>query len=156
MDKMRKLLESVDACADRLEALNTRFTNLASDSTRESVEAWRRVKEKVEFDQTVEKKEVGSGPDVKSIAIELLEKQGHSLEDVIDILMSDHEIEITIDGLAQSIGKQAYVAALRKDAGDLLGNAISYSQIASLWNDLDRPAFGGESWTARSVSILVE
>jgi hypothetical protein len=156
MDKMRKLLESVDACADRLEALNTRFSNLASDSTRESVEAWRRVKERVEFDQTTEKKEEGSGLDVSSIAVELLEKQGHSLEDVIDILMSDHGIEVTIECLAQMIGKQAYIAALRKDAGDLLGNAISYSQIASLWNDLDRPAFGGESWTARSVSILVE
>lgn len=156
MDKMRKLLESVDACADRLEALNARFSHLATDSTRESVEAWRRVKEQVEFDQTVDKKEVDSGPDVKSIAVTLLETQGHSLEDVIDILLSDHDIEITIDGLAQAIGKQVYIAALRKDARDLLGNAISYAQIANLWNDLDRPALGGENWTARSVSILVE
>ncbi|MCW8945017.1 MAG: hypothetical protein OQL27_09615 [Sedimenticola sp.] len=156
MDKMRKLLESVDACADRLDALNTRFSNLATDATRESVEAWRKAKDQVVFDQTEEKKEPKEGPDVKTIAVELLEKQGHGLEDVIDILMSDHQIEMTIESLAQTIGKQAYIAALRKDASDLLGNAISYAQIANLWNDLDRPAFGGETWTARSVSILVE
>ncbi|MCW8847357.1 MAG: hypothetical protein OQK42_00285 [Sedimenticola sp.] len=156
MDKMRKLRESVDACADRLDALNNRFSNLATDATRESVETWRKVKDKIVFDQTEEKKEPTAGPDVKSIATELLEKQGHGLEDVIDILMSDHNIELTIDNLVQTIGKQVYITALRKDAGDLLGNAISYSQIASLWNDLGRPAFGGDSWTARSVSILVE
>ncbi|WP_428605977.1 hypothetical protein [Sedimenticola sp.] len=156
MDKMRKLFETVDACADRLDQLNNRFAHLASESTHESVETWKKVKDRILFDYGDEKKAHDSGPDVKAIAIELLEKQGHSLEDVIDLLKSDHDIEVDIAGLAQTIGKTAYVAALRKDAGDLLSNAISFAQIASLWNDLDRPAFGGENWTARSVSILVE
>lgn len=156
MDKMRKLFESVDACADRLEALNSQFADLASDSTRQSVEAWRNLKESVIFDHNESRKESGEGVAIKAIAIDLLERQGHGLEDVIDLLMSDHNIEIDIKSLAQTIGKQAYIAALRRDAADLLDNSISYNQIASLWNDLDRPAFGSENWTGRSVSILVE
>ncbi|MCW8906973.1 MAG: hypothetical protein OQL28_06970 [Sedimenticola sp.] len=156
MDKMRKLFESVDACADRLEELNSQFTDLASDSTRQSVESWRNLKESVLFDHTEASKTPAEGPDIKAIAIDLLENQGHGLEDVIDLLMSDHSVEIDIKGLAQLIGKEAYIAALRRDAADLLSNSISYNQIASLWNDLDRPAFGGENWTGRSVSILVE
>lgn len=156
MDKMRKLFESVDACADRLEELNSQFANLASDSTRQSVETWRNLKESVIFDHNESRKASGEGVAIKAIAIDLLERQGHGLEDVIDLLMSDHNIEIDIKSLAQTIGKQAYIAALRRDAADLLNNSISYNQIANLWNDLDRPAFGGENWTGRSVSILVE
>ncbi len=156
MDRMRKLFESMDACADRLDQLNNRFAHLATESTCESVETWRKVKDRILFDYAEEQKVHASGPDIKAIAIELLEKQGHSLEDVIDILMSDHDVQINIGGLARTIGRTAYIAALRKDVADLLNNAISFNQIASLWNDLDRPAFGGESWTARSVSILVE
>lgn len=156
MDKMRKLFESVDACADRLDQLNNRFAHLATESTHESVETWRRVKDRILFDYGDEKKAHESGPDIKAIAIELLEKQGHSLEDVLDTLKTDHGMEIDIAGLAQVIGRTVYISALRKDAADLLNNAISFSQIASLWNDLDRPAFGGENWTARNVSILVE
>ena len=156
MDKMRKLFESVDACAERLDQLNNRFAHLATESTHESVETWRRVKDRILFDYGDEKKVHESGPDIKAIAIELLEKQGHSLEDVLDTLKADHGVEINIAGLAQVIGRTVYISALRKDAADLLNNAISFSQIASLWNDLDRPAFGGENWTARNVSILVE
>lgn len=156
MDKMRKLFESVDACADRLEELNNQFADLASDSTRKSVESWRNLKEAVYFDYTESSKAPAEGPDIKAIAVDLLENQGHGLEDVIDLLMSDHKVEIDIRGLAQLIGKQVYIAALRRDAADLLDNSISFNQIASLWNDLDRPAFGGENWTGRNVSILVE
>jgi hypothetical protein len=156
VDKIRKLLESVDACAERLEQLNNRFAHLATESTHESVETWKKVKDRIQFDYGDEKKVYASGPDVQAMAIELLEKQGHNLEDVIDILVTEHDIEINIEGLAQTIGRTAYIAALRRDAAELLKNAISYSQIANLWNDLDRPAFGGENWTARSVAILVE
>jgi len=156
MEKMRKLFESVDACADRLDQLNNRFAHLATESTHESVETWRRAKDRILFDHSDENKEHEGGPDIKAIAIELLEKQGHSLEDVLDMLRTDHGVDIDISGLVQIIGRTVYVTALRKDAADLLGNAISFTQIASLWNDLDRPAFGGESWTARNVSILVE
>lgn len=156
MDKLRKLFDTVDACADRLDQLNNRFAHLATESTHESVETWRKVKDRILFDYGDEKKVHDSGPDVRAIAVELLEKKGHSLEDVIDILATDHDVQINMEGLAQTIGRTVYIAALRKDAADLLDNAISLSQIANLWNDLDRPAFGGESWTARSVSILVE
>lgn len=156
MDKMRKLFESVDACADRLEQLNNRFAHLATESTHESVETWRRTKDRILFDYADEKKEHESGLDIKAIATELLEKQGHSLEDVLDTLRADHGVDIDIAGLVQAIGRTVYISALRKDVVDLLNNAISCTQIANLWNDLDRPAFGGESWNARNVSILVE
>jgi hypothetical protein len=156
MDKIRKLFESVDACADRLDQWNNRFAHLATEATHESVETWKKVKDRILFDYGDEKKVHDSGPDIQAIATELLEKQGHNLEDVIDILATEHDVQIDMQLLAQAIGRTVYIGALRKDAAELINNAISYAQIASLWNDLDRPAFGGESWTARSVAILVE
>lgn len=156
MDKIRKLFESVDACAERLEQLNERFAHLATESTHESVETWQKVKDRIQFDYTEEKKQYSNGPDIKALALDLLEKQGHGLEDTVDILVTDHDIEMNTAGLAQIIGRTAYIAALRRDATDLIGNSISLTQIATLWNDLDRPAIGGENWTARSVAILIE
>ncbi len=158
MDKMRKLFESVDACADRLEELNNEFADLSSETTRNSVEAWRNLKVRVHAERGEEKRThtPSETPDIREIAIDLLEKQGHGLEDVIDLLASDYNHSLTIKELVELVGKEVYISALRKDAGDLVDNSISYNQIASLWNDLDRPALGGENWTGQSVSILIE
>lgn len=155
MESMQKLFESVEACAERLDQLNKRYAHLATEATQESVKVWKVVKEQILAEQAEELPRQ-QGPELKSLAIELLEKQGHKLEDAIDILAAEHGITVDLVGLIQGIGKTAYIAALRREAVELQENAISFPQIASLWNDLGRPAIGGETWSARTVSILVE
>ena len=156
MEKMHKLFEAVDACADQLDRLNNQFPNLAGKSTRESVSHWRNRKIQVRLHQTNGDKGAKDNriDDAKKLAMKLLENNG--LEDTLDILLAKHQMDLTFPKLIHLIGKGEYIAALRKDAGMLLDNAISYGQIAQLWNDLDRPAMGGPKWNERSVSILVE
>ena len=156
MEKMRKLFEAVDACADQLDRLNNQFPNLAGKSTRESVIHWRNRKIQVRLHQTHGDKGAkgNRNDDVKKLAMKLLENNG--LEDTLDILLAKHQKDLTLPKLIHLIGKGEYIVALRKDAGLLLDNAISYDQIAQLWNDLDRPAMGSPKWSGRSVSILVE
>lgn len=153
---MRKLFEAVDACADQLDRLNNQFPHLAKKSTRESVSHWRNRKIQIRLHQTHDESAVTGNPteDVKKLAMNLLETNG--LEETLDILFATHQLDITLPKLIHLIGKGEYIVALRKDAGLLLENAISYDQIAQLWNDLDRPAMGGPNWNGRSVSILVE
>lgn len=155
MESMQKLFDSIEACAERLDQLNKRYTHLATEATRESVKTWRVVREQVLAEQVDESSDQ-QAPELKPLANELLEKQGHTLDETIEILEAQHGITIDLVGLIQSIGKTAYIAALRREAVELQENAISFPQIASLWNDQGRPAIGGETWSARTVSILVE
>ncbi|PLY15009.1 MAG: hypothetical protein C0631_07710 [Sedimenticola sp.] len=170
MDNLERLLETIDACADRLDQLNAKFPNLTRDDLRESVEYWRknrpvgsieiiapqpRARSEVELVARVPESEAEDNRDrICRIAIELLQSNG--LEDTLDILDSEYKVELTIKNLIVLVGKQVYVKALRRDALLLKENAISFDQIADLWNDLDRPAFGGASWTSRSVSTLLQ
>lgn len=153
---MRKLFEAVDACADQLDRLNNQFPNLAGKSTRESVSHWRNRKIQIRLHQNHGDSEVEGNQtvDTKKLAMRLLQSNG--LEETLDILLAEHQVDLTLPKLIHLIGKGEYIAALRKDAGLLLENAISYDQIAQLWNDLDRPAMGSPKWSGRSVSILVE
>ena len=156
MEQIESLLSSVDACAERLEELNRRFPNLAGETSRRGVEHWRQRKIKARIHQPREPEPNSdlSADQLKALATRLLQSNG--LEDVLDILLEEHKIDLTLPQLIHLIGKQSYLNALRKDAGELLQNAISYDQIAGLWNDLDRPALGGPTWNARRVSMLVE
>lgn len=153
MESMQKLFESVEACAERLDQLNKQYAHLATESTHESVESWKRVREHILLENAQARAAVAT---VKVQATELLEKAGHSLEEVIDILKVEQGVSVDIPGLVKAVGKAAYITALRREAVELQANSISFSQVARLWNDLNRPALGGESWTARTVSILVE
>lgn len=89
-------------------------------------------------------------------ATELLTKQGHTLEEVIDILRTEHGVEVDISDLIQRVGKAVYITALRRDAVKLQNDRVSFSQIAKRWNEQGRPSLDDESWTASTVSILIE
>jgi len=146
---------SVDACAERLDELNRRFPDLATDTSRMGVEHWLRHKTKAGIHNLAEldPKPKRSSGELKELALRLLKI--HDLEEVLDILLNEYQIDITLSQFIHLVGNHAYLVALRKDADGLLQNAISYEQIADLWNDMDRPALGGPSWNARSVSMLV-
>jgi len=156
MEQINRLVRTVDACAVRLDELNNRFPNLATDTSIAGVEYW--YKRKV---QAPIHKHAKSGPEVKQASAKLQELalgllKTHGLEEVLDILLKDHRVDINLSQLIHLVGNEAYIVALQRDALELLQNAVSYQQIAGLWNDQDRPALGGPRWDARSVSMLVE
>ena len=78
----------------------------------------------------------------------------HSLEETAEILLIEHGAEYSLPRLVQLVGQPAYVAALRAEARQLSENAISYQQIAGLWNDLRRPPLGADRWSEQSVTML--
>ena len=169
MREYTKLMETVDACADRLNELNDRFPELSSIEMKESVDFWRRVRPKgsievveppksdmmpVEIEVAEKPTQEENREKVRRIAMDLLRSNG--LEDTLDILRSEYKVDLTIKNLIVLVGKKEYIDALRQDGQMLHDNAISFDQIADLWNDLERPAFGGEFWTSRTVSMLFE
>ena len=91
-------------------------------------------------------------PNLDKLSAELLEN--NSIEDVLDILLKDHGIDIPEQKLIKSVGKDAYLTALRKEVVFLRENALSFSQIAELWNELGRPGLNGGIWTEANVSLL--
>ena len=156
MEQITRLVKSVDACALRLDELNKRFPNLATDTSRTGVEYWykRKIQAPVHEHAESDPEPNHASRVLQETALRLLKT--HGLEEVLDILLNDHRIDINLSQLIHLVGNQAYLVALRRDAQELLRNAVSYQQIAGLWNDQDRPALGGPRWDARSVSMLVE
>jgi hypothetical protein len=150
MDIHSKLVSAVDACADRLEYLNNTFPKLATPTTKDGVEYWRQRRIQTAEQDSADKAKTGI--DLRSVAFDLL--QQHSLEDVLDLLLEKHRVELSLPELVQLIGEQDYLVVLRREFNELLTNAISFEQIATLWNDLDRPALGGPVWTSESISTL--
>ncbi len=157
MEKNKSLLAAVDACADLLEGLNQKRPDLADKTSRQGVELWRNrklVKPGKPLEDEVDSGSDSGGVDLAVLITELLTSNG--IEDVLDILEAEHETSLTIEQMIDVAGKEPYIDALRRDAAELSDNQISYNQIASLWNDLGRPALGGINWNSRGISILIE
>ena len=153
-DPFSRLDEEIEGCATRLDELNVRFPNLATSVTREAVEQWRSRNQGILTYGP--RGAVQAGYDeahAKGLAVGLLED--HGLEDVLEILRSEHEIVLTLHELVDLIERENYLAALRKDVGLLTENSVSYEQIAKLWTETGRPALGSVGWSAQSVSALV-
>ena len=167
MTQLGRVLAAIDACADRLDELHQTYPHLSSQDIEQSVAYWRKVRPGIEIETSTKPKGEGKvtieQPDqsaaqnrdkVRQIAVDLLNDNG--LEDTLDILHSKHNVDLTIKNLVALVGKTIYLSALQQDAKMLRQNAISYDQIAELWNDLERPASGGTVWTAKTVSLLLE
>jgi hypothetical protein len=155
MEHSSELELAIDACADRLDFLNQTFSSLATPTTLRGVELWRQCRIKSPVTQSealLQTEEQQPAVDLKSIAIGLLTK--HSLEDVLDLLAANYSSEMTLPELIHLIGRQQYLIALKRELNELLKNAISFEQIATLWNDLGRPSFGSPTWTSRAISLL--
>jgi len=148
------IIDTIDACADQLEHLNLTYPKLASDDTHDAVHNWR--KRRGEIRLQVKEMQKGHGVEIvqnlEQVCVELL--KNNSLEDVLDILLEKYGIDISVRKLIKTVGKGAYISALRKEVGFLQQNGIALEQIADLWNELDRPGPGTEPWTESSVSLL--
>jgi len=140
---------------DRLDDLNQRFPKLATSQTEQSVEDARRLLGTIEM-AAQEIKERGPSKEeaLAKAARELLLQCG--LDDTLEIIQSEHRTTLSPKQLVHLVGNHSYIAALRKEAQDYRANAISFDQIAELWNDFGRPPLGDAAWTARTVSSLIE
>jgi hypothetical protein len=159
-DFLRALTDSVDL----LDGLNTRHPNLASTFTKETVVRLRRLlgtievvnKESHSGSVTLERaqpKEKGEESELANAARELL--QEHSLDDALEILQKERQADLTLAGMVDLVGKEAYIGALQREIADYRANAISIDQIAELWNDFGRPPLGDAAWNSISVSALM-
>jgi len=160
MEQRDRLQQALDACAERLHNLNRSYPELASPISQGAVEQWQQTKAGLGLNtgpsgdfESQEENSDGSLYEVRKLAIEMLESNG--LEEVQDMLETEHALTLSLPKLVQLIGNTAYREALKKDGGLMLHNAITYEQIANLWNDLERPAFGAPDWNSRSVSVLL-
>lgn len=149
--------------ADRLDRLNELFPELATPVSRAGVQSWQRTKTQVESQEdNAERSEstdlVTPGEaleeqvDIKSLCLELL--RDNQIEDVLDLVLQKQGVDLSMLDLVELIGKEAYILILKRDVLQLSKNSISYEQIASLWNELGRPALAGPTWNGRSVSVL--
>lgn len=158
MEQLAKLHAAIDACASQLEHLNDSYPQLATTATLQSVEQWRGRNEPSTLieeptEAATRAAETPSEPiDMREVAVKLVAE--HSVEDALELLFEQHRIELTLPELVHLIGRKVYVTTLKRDLQELLKNAISYEQIANLWNDLERPAPGNGAWSSRSVSLL--
>ena len=160
IEQRDRLQQALDACAERLDSLNRSYPELASPISQGAVEQWHQTKVSLGLNpgpcedlESQDKNSDDSLHEARKRAIELLESNG--LEEVQDILQTEHALTLNMPKLVQLIGNTAYRGALKKDAELMLHNAITYEQIANLWNDLERPAFGAPDWNPRSVSVLL-
>ncbi|MCP3866522.1 MAG: hypothetical protein GY703_00180 [Gammaproteobacteria bacterium] len=160
MERSDRLNQAMDACAQRLDSLNKLFPDLATSVSSNAVEDWKNKSKQTEVRSkpsggVIPKKQASPYP-VKKIrkrALELLQANG--LDEVLESVQEEFGLTLNMPKLIHLIGNTAYRAALRKDAKLMLDNAVNYEQIASLWNDLERPAFGSPNWNSQSVSVLV-
>ena len=160
MEQRDRLRQALDACAERLESLNRTYPELASPASHSAVEQWHQTKVSLGLNPGTsgepESRETISGDslsEARKLAIALLE--GNGLEEVQDVLQTELALTLSMPMLVRLIGNTAYRDALKQDGGLMQQNAISYEQIANLWNDLERPAFGATEWNARSISVLL-
>ncbi len=151
--------------ANHLDRLNQTYPNLASDFTRDAVEAFRRIP--IELQQTHEKETHSTTTSKQDFTEKEINDQKliettqallaiHSFDDVLEILQTEHGVTLNLAQLVNLAGNNIYIVALRREAQEFQANAISLPQIAQLWSDLERPPIGDSGWTTTSVSIILE
>ncbi|MCB1874548.1 MAG: hypothetical protein KDH88_01080 [Chromatiales bacterium] len=171
------------AAIELLERLNADFPQLASKQSRQCVVDWKRLMTKTappppqpqtairptERESDTRRVATAATPLDREIPVsqgtaderaELAEfaltaLQSSPVEDVMSALTRRTGSDWDYLSLIELTGKEAYMQSLRKEAGELLANAISPRQIADLWGELGRPAIGGLSWGEHNVRGLL-
>ncbi len=143
-------LEIATQALEVLSRYNRELTPLATDLTRKTEAEVRKRLGEIEILLPKAPKRSDDLVD-KARALLLL----HAPEDVVEMLEQQHHIECDLDGLIHLAGAEAYLQALTNEAEDCRRNAISYEQIAQLWNDAKRPAPGKPFWDRISVERLL-
>ncbi len=144
-------LEAAQAALSVLEQFNRNRTSLSTEFTQKTEEEVRRRLAKIEVLVPTPPKKT---PDLTDMARALLLQ--HTPEEVIDILGSEHNMECDINGLIHLAGTEAYFVSLGNEVQVFSQNAITYEQVADLWNEAKRPSPGRPFWDASSVKALIQ
>jgi hypothetical protein len=150
-----RFLTVADDAVDHLRNLIRHFPHLVTPEVKAAIEHWDQLKERrgrIEFVKPFQKTRDRALWAKK--ANELIED--HPMEEVMEILEEEFSIKMDYPRLIGLIGKVRYRHALRNESRVLQHHAISFQQMADLWNSLGKPPMGGERWTAHSISLLVE
>lgn len=143
-----------DEAVEHLRRLIPQFPHLVTPEVREAVENWGKFKQSLGgIAIGKSKRDINLHELLTKTALELLE--AHQMDDVIEMLAQQFSIEMDYPRLIGLIGKTRYRTALRRESLELQKNSISFEQMAHLWNGMGKPAFGGNRWTAHSVSMLL-
>ena len=153
MELLQKIHNAMGDCAEQLDHLNQHFPKLVSGPSLEGVDYWKGRVTNVQ-DHSKPARKGDNTEEIRKVAQRLVKTE--NLEDVLGILQEKHDVELNLTQLIELIGQESYLNVLRKEGTLILENAISYEQIATLWNDLNRPALGAPKWTAKAISMLVE
>ena len=150
-----KFLMVADDAVDHLRYLIKHFPNLVTPEVKAAVEHWDKFKQwrgSVEFYKPA--KQVVDQALLAQTAIDLL--QEYQMDDVMEMLAEKFSIEMDYHQFIGLVGKTRYRHALRNESKELQKNSISFEQMADLWNNMGKPAMGGDRWTAQIISMLVE
>ncbi len=144
-------LETAQAALSVLEQFNRKRTGLATELTQKTEEDVRRRLAKIEvLGPTPPKKAPDLTDKVRALLLQ------HTPEEVISILDSEHKVDCDIHGLIHLAGTDAYFASLGNEVQVYSQNAITYEQVADLWNEAKRPSPGRPFWDASSVKSLIQ
>ncbi|MCU7904882.1 MAG: hypothetical protein KZQ76_03340 [Candidatus Thiodiazotropha sp. (ex Epidulcina cf. delphinae)] len=154
---MGETCEFIDAAReaiDQLKRLAHDFPRLSSEPVRVAIETWNEEmfrkgeliwleRERARLERSV----------LENRAVELI---GINLvDDAIDLLNQEFSKDVDYYGLIDLVGKDRYIAALRREAIELKMNFVSPEQTADLWNGQKKPPVGGEHWHTTGVSVLM-
>lgn len=150
-----KLIKIATEAVDKLDELNRKYPDLASEISVEAVERWRRQLASFVMNDAVDDAAADGGIDpLEALAQALFEK--HGIEDTLEILATEHDAMMDTARLVDVVGQAAYLRVLKREAEEFAANQVSFEQTASVWQSLGRPPLGDDHWTARAVSALLE
>lgn len=144
-------METALTATEVIDRFNTRFPHLASEETQAVVPEVRRRLRDIQLSMP---KGMARAPELRGRALELLQSQGP--EDVLETLREEFDADIDMRSLLAITGREPYLVALQREAGELAQNKVSDEQAATLWNELQRPAPGGGLWTASKVRQVLD
>lgn len=142
-------LELANRALGVMDRYNQGRPELASDYTREVAEEVRKRLGNIEvLMPKPRQKDTGQEDRAKLLL------RTHAPEEVIEILKREFALDCDLPGLIMLAGTGPYLTSLANEASLLQNNAISWEQIAELWNEAHRPVPGKPFWDARTVEQL--
>jgi hypothetical protein len=149
-----EFLDAAREAVDQLTKLSKAYPHLITAPVKHALETWdeglfRRGELIWEEYQRVKAEKTA----VELRITELIET--HHVDDTIDIITSEFGKDINYYDLIDVVGKDRYIAALRREAVELQVNCVSPEQTADLWNSSGKPTVGGDRWNETAVSVLM-
>jgi hypothetical protein len=154
MQTENQFIEVAREAVSQLRRLSKDFPALSSSHVKHAIETWNeemfRKGEIIWLEKERKKLEKTA---LETRAMELIERQ--LVDDVLETINSEFGKELDYQDVINLVGREKYIAAMRREAEELKQNFISPEQTAELWNSVGKPSVGGDRWVAGAVSVLM-